>query len=174
MTQEEQEIERIVAEVCANFRSDISRIMKTKGLLKEGDLTTEQQLEMMAHLNVWKRRAEVAEVALTSAHTEAAELKSRVEALEAENARLRIELEDVAEILESASRPACVDPDRHFSEQVKALGDLGGYGALMATASALWRQSLGDLAGSEFAAGPCVVTAANSVARIRQALGGVS
>jgi hypothetical protein len=79
-------------------------------------------------------------------------------------------LADAGDVLELASRPARVDPDRHFSEQVKALGELGGYGALMATASALWREKLGDLAGGEFAAGPCVSTAASRVVRIDEAL----
>ena len=77
---------------------------------------------------------------------------------------------DLRDALAHMATPARVDPDKYFSEQVKAFGDAFGYGALMTTASALWRQSLGDLQGGEFAVGPCVTTAANQLKRLSAAL----
>ena len=77
---------------------------------------------------------------------------------------------DAGDVLKLVSKPARLDPDKYFSDQVQAMGDAFGYGALMSAASALWRERLGDLAGGEFAAGPCVSTAANQVVRISEAL----
>ena len=77
---------------------------------------------------------------------------------------------DLRDAIAHMAAPARVDPDKYFSEQVKAFGDAFGYGALMTTASALWRQSLGDLQGGEFAVGPCVTTAANQLNRLSAAL----
>ena len=75
---------------------------------------------------------------------------------------------DAGDALESAARPSFLDPDH--SNAIKELGDRIGYGALMSGASALWRETLGDLAGSEFASGPCVSTASSRLARIDEAL----
>ena len=77
---------------------------------------------------------------------------------------------DLRDAIAHMAAPARVDPDKYFSEQVKAFGDAFGYGALMTTASALWRQDLGDLQGGEFAVGPCVTTAANQLKRLDTAL----
>ena len=77
---------------------------------------------------------------------------------------------DLRDAIAHMAAPARVDPDKYFSEQVKAFGDAFGYGALMTTASALWRQSLGDLQGGECAVGPCVTTAANQLNRLSAAL----
>ena len=75
---------------------------------------------------------------------------------------------DAGDVLQSAASPSNLDPQ--YSDQIAALGERIGYGALMHGASALWRKSLGDLAGSEFAAGPCVSTAASRLARLDDAL----
>lgn len=75
---------------------------------------------------------------------------------------------DAGDVLQSAAAPSNLDPQ--FSGQIAALGERIGYGALMHGASALWRKSLGDLAGGEFAAGPCVSTAASRLARLDDAL----
>lgn len=85
-------------------------------------------------------------------------------------AELRELLKDVGDVLEVAARPARLDPDKYFLAGVKALGDMGGYGALMSSASALWREKLGDMAGGEFSAGPCVSVAQGLVSRIAAAL----
>ncbi len=108
----------------------------------------------------WNRRA---------SHTAAAE---RIAGLVEENARLREALIDVGEVLASAAKPAKKDPNKHFTDSVKALGEMGGYGALMVTASALWRETLEaqGLAGGEFAAGPCVSTADSVAVAVRAAL----
>lgn len=94
--------------------------------------------------------------------------------LTAWNARTQAELvealRDVRETLALVAKPAHLDPDKHFTSQVQGLGDAFGYGALMACASALWRQSLGDLAGGEFAAGPCVLTVQKQIERLDAAI----
>ena len=79
-------------------------------------------------------------------------------------------LKDTREVLALAAKPARLDPDKHFTSQVQGLGDAFGYGALMTCASALWRQGLGDLAGGEFAAGPCIVTVQKQLERIDAAI----
>ena len=75
---------------------------------------------------------------------------------------------DAGDVLQSAASPSNLDPQ--YSDQIAALGERIGYGALMHGASALWRKSLGDLAGGEFAAGPCVSTAASRLVRLDDAL----
>jgi hypothetical protein len=79
-------------------------------------------------------------------------------------------LVDVREVLTMVAKPARLDPDKHFTSQVQGLGDAFGYGALMTCASALWRQRLGDLAGGEFAAGPCVATVQKLLKRVESAI----
>lgn len=59
--------------------------------------------------------------------------------------------------------------------EVAALGDRIGYGALMSTASALWRRRLaaGDFGpGGEFVAGPCQATIDRMLTSIRAILAG--
>jgi hypothetical protein len=79
-------------------------------------------------------------------------------------------LREAREVFALAAKPAHLDPDKHFTSQVQGLGDAFGYGALMTCASALWRQRLGELAGGEFAAGPCVITIQKQIDRIDAAL----
>ena len=50
-------------------------------------------------------------------------------------------------------------PFSSFDSMIKALGENGGYGALMQSAGKLWRQSLIDKGypgGGELSVGPCV------------------
>ena len=50
-------------------------------------------------------------------------------------------------------------PLSSFDSMIKALGENGGYGALMQSAGKLWRQSLIDKGypgGGELSVGPCV------------------
>ena len=75
---------------------------------------------------------------------------------------------DAGDVLETASRAALLDPD--YSDEIKRIGERIGYGALMTGASALWRASLGELAGSEFAVGPCVSQAQSRLERLDDAL----
>lgn len=89
--------------------------------------------------------------------------------------------EQVAALVEAARRaedelsltqnPVFADPA--IRQQIEALGQQHGYGNIMATASALWRQELarqGLPEGGAFSAGPCVVTAANTLRMVRAAL----
>jgi hypothetical protein len=80
-------------------------------------------------------------------------------------------LEDAAEVLGLSERPAFPDPQYH--EEVKALGRRIGFGALMHTAEAGWREVLkerGDPTGSEHTAGPCRSTVDDCLKTVRNAL----
>ena len=90
--------------------------------------------------------------------------KARIERLEAA-------LRDAEETLRLVEHPAFPDPAHH--QAVKALGLRIGFGALMSTASAAWRETLeaeGYPAGGEYVAGPCFGTVASCLAKIRAAL----
>ena len=94
---------------------------------------------------------------------ELARMKDRVAGLEGA-------LTEAEETLRLAERPALRDPVHH--EEVKRLGLRIGFGALMATASAAWRDELearGYRDGGEFVAGPCRATVVNALKIIRSA-----
>jgi hypothetical protein len=85
--------------------------------------------------------------------------------------RLRKELENCIEVLSLVERPRFVDPD--YGEEVRRLGDRIGYGALMSSASASWREKLavqGYPLGAEFVAGPCYATVIDTLKKARAAL----
>ncbi len=80
-------------------------------------------------------------------------------------------LAECIEVLALVERPAFVDPD--YGPAVEALGERIGYGALMSSASASWRQKLvasGMAGGGEFVAGPCHSTVVSTLAKARAAL----
>jgi hypothetical protein len=80
-------------------------------------------------------------------------------------------LTECEEVLRLSEHPAFPDPLYH--EEVKALGRRIGFGALMTTASAGWREVLaehGYPAGGEFVAGPCFATLQSTLAQVRAAL----
>lgn len=86
--------------------------------------------------------------------------------LEAEKA-----LEEAEETLGLVEHKAFPDPAHH--ETVKALGRRIGFGALMSTAEAGWREVLqesGVPSGGEFVSGPCRVTVDTCLAKIRSTL----
>ena len=56
--------------------------------------------------------------------------------------------------------------DPYIVPELQALCKRAGYGNVMSSASSLWRQALGELAGGEFVAGPCRTTVRNQVNRI--------
>ncbi|RZN19506.1 hypothetical protein [Bradyrhizobium sp. Leo121] len=88
-----------------------------------------------------------------------------------DTAALRGALEECVSVLAMVERPARVDPDH--GDEVAALGDRIGYGALMTSASASWRARLGedgDPVGGEFVAGPCHVTVLRALKKARTAL----
>jgi hypothetical protein len=90
-------------------------------------------------------------------------LLDRIASLEAAMA----EAEDTLRLVE---RPAFRDP--RYGDEVEALGLRIGFGALMASASASWREHLaadGDSVGGEFVAGPCHSTVVSTLAKIRAA-----
>ncbi|WP_028732126.1 hypothetical protein [Rhizobium leguminosarum] len=85
--------------------------------------------------------------------------------------RLREALTEAEETLRLVEHPAFPDPEYH--QQVKDLGNRIGFGALMSTASAAWREILAEKGypiGGEFVAGPCHGTVVDTLAKIRAAL----
>jgi uncharacterized membrane protein YccC len=79
-------------------------------------------------------------------------------------------LEDAEQTLALSEFPRWEDPQ--YGPEVRALGERIGFGALMASASASWRQVLGPQAGGEHTAGPCQSTVTATLTTIRQALTG--
>lgn len=98
-------------------------------------------------------------------------LLTQRKAAEAERDRLREALEETEETLRLVEHPAFKDPVH--GDEVEALGNRIGYGALMSSASASWRERLarnGGLVGGEFVAGPCHVSVVRTLAIVRAAL----
>ena len=83
--------------------------------------------------------------------------------------RLSAALDDAREVLALACLESIADP--HILIELRELCERAGYGNVMSSASAIWRQRLGDLAGSEFCAGPCRSTAESTIAKIDNVLG---
>jgi hypothetical protein len=103
----------------------------------------------------------------------AADARDVVKALKADNERLREALSNCAEVFALVERPAFEDP--LYANEVKALGERIGYGALMASASASWASNLqlrGVGIGGEFVAGPCRSTISSVLSTARAALEG--
>lgn len=101
--------------------------------------------------------------ALAAAEARATRDEERIAEMEAALA----EAEDVFALVE---HPAFPDPVHHY--RVKALGREIGFGALMATASAGWREVMAEKGyplGSEFVAGPCHGTVVSVLEIIRRA-----
>lgn len=69
--------------------------------------------------------------------------------------KLEAALREFLEITESSARLPQRDPD--YGDAVKALGDRIGYGAMMSSAQASWRELLlrDGLEGGEHTHGPC-------------------
>lgn len=73
--------------------------------------------------------------------------------------KLEAWMRDFMDATEPAARPAFRDPT--YGDRVEQLGDEIGYGALMSSASASWRERLirsGYASGGEFVVGPCMGT----------------
>ena len=80
-------------------------------------------------------------------------------------------LQECVDTLALVERPAFNDPI--YADEVEALGNRIGYGALMASASASWREALakgGDFVGAEYVAGPCHATVVAALAKARALL----
>jgi hypothetical protein len=97
-----------------------------------------------------------------------AELCTRLLSAEARVRVLEEALRECEETLALVEYPNVVDP--RYGAEVEALGERIGYGALMSSASASWRENAGKLAGSEFVAGPCFVTVVRTLMIVRTAL----
>ena len=85
--------------------------------------------------------------------------------------RLQAALREAEETMKLVERPALPDPAYH--QGVKSIGQRIGFGALMSTASAAWRETLeetGYPTGGEFVAGPCLDTVVSCLAKVRAAL----
>lgn len=88
-----------------------------------------------------------------------------------QSAQMRKALEECISVLELVEQPAIRDTDH--TEEVHALGERMGYGALMSAASAEWRASLEDdglPTGGELVAGPCYATVLATLKKAREAL----
>lgn len=84
---------------------------------------------------------------------------------------LRTALEEAEELLALVEMPSFPDPRHH--DRVKSLGREIGFGALMSTASAGWREvseAKGYPSGGEFVAGPCLGSVQRTLRIIRAAL----
>ena len=84
--------------------------------------------------------------------------------------RLREAAQESVSVFELVENPSIIDPD-HWQE-IKALGDRIGYGALMSSASRSWREAIRPraLEGGEFVAGPCHATVVSTLKQLRAAL----
>lgn len=85
--------------------------------------------------------------------------------------RLEAALTEFMDATASAALPSAVDPV--FGAMVEALGSQVGYGALISSASASWREDLaraGYPTGGEFVVGPCMATLTSVRAKSRAAL----
>ncbi|MFQ6183605.1 hypothetical protein ACLMJV_16880 [Sinorhizobium meliloti] len=101
----------------------------------------------------------------------AEEAAAEIDRLRRELKQARKALGEAEETLRLVEHPAFPDPLYH--EQVKALGRQIGFGALMSTASAAWREVMAERGypvGSEFVAGPCHGTVVATLGKIRAAL----
>lgn len=98
-------------------------------------------------------------------------LMAEREASAARIAELEAALREVEEVLRMQETPAFPDPLYH--DEVKRLGSRIGFGALMSTASAGWREAVaaqGHPTGGEFVAGPCFSTLVSTLALVRATL----
>lgn len=92
-----------------------------------------------------------------------------IERLRKESELLRSVLENAKSVLSLANKLHA--PDFEYESEIRALGERVGYGAMMTSASALWRQSLrGYAGGGEFVAGPCRGTVTALLREINMAL----
>lgn len=77
-------------------------------------------------------------------------------------------LRELREDLATAAKVSLADPC--IILELRALCERAGYGNVMSSASALWRERLGEQAGGEFVSGPCRKTVENLIIRIDAAL----
>lgn len=80
-------------------------------------------------------------------------------------------LQECIDVLALVEHPRIVDP--FYGEEVRCLGERIGYGALMSSASASWRNFLAANnypLGGEFVAGPCHATVISTLKKARAAL----
>jgi hypothetical protein len=84
--------------------------------------------------------------------------------------KLEAALREFLEITEPASRLSLPDPA--YGNEVKALGDRIGYGAMMASAQASWRALLAKdgLEGGEHTHGPCYAVLMRARKKAEEAL----
>lgn len=97
-------------------------------------------------------------------------LKNRIVALEEVNAGLLEALKKAESVLALVEQPR--GKDRDHGPEVTEIGRRIGFGALMSSAQASWREYATEigLAGSEFVAGPCYSTVLSTLNMIRAAL----
>lgn len=114
--------------------------------------------------------AETEAEAITAWNTRAAPSLSAALALP-EVAALVEALMDAESVLALSEKPAFADPQHHAD--VTLLGRRIGFGALMSSASASWRNDLlqtGYPAGGEYVAGPCHATVVKCLGKARAAI----
>ena len=81
---------------------------------------------------------------------------------------------EAEEVLALMERPSSEDPS--YAAEVRALGERIGFGALMASASASWREQLKEtgIVGSEYCSGPCHDTVLVTLCAVRAAIAATS
>ena len=98
------------------------------------------------------------------------EVQSALAAINALAPRLEEAEKLLREVCDDLARSTPVSaPDARICDDVERLANASGYGAIMSTASALWRKHLADKGypkGGEFIAGPCRITAEMIIGRI--------
>lgn len=97
-----------------------------------------------------------------------ARLASSLAAVERQRDELVGTLREAEEVLALMERPSQEDPA--YGDEVRALGDRIGFGALMASASASWRRRLPEGLGGEHVSGPCRGTVDLILAKVRARL----
>jgi len=99
------------------------------------------------------------------------EAAATISSLEARIEELEGALKDFMDITEPAAKAARVDPN--YGGEVERLGKQIGFGALISSASASWREhlkSFGYPAGGEFVVGPCMSVLRSCREKARSAL----
>lgn len=133
-------------------------------VLARGHVLNDEEVRLMTdEIEAQRTRIDRQATALTAS-------QETIDAQQERIAELEGALTEAEEVLALSETPAFPDPAWHC--EVKALGQRIGFGALMSTAEAGWRETLESqgYAGGEHTSGPSRSTITNTLAVIRAAL----